>query len=125
MYFMNKDRSSESAANEISSIVYIISAVASPICGALVDKFGKNVFWVILSIVTTGGCHLLMALTYVSPIYPMVGKCQFFLLYSNFVSTIFTHSITTIPSMLSISPRNCLVCVFIHSIESVILHLFL
>ncbi|KAH3812738.1 major facilitator superfamily domain-containing protein 1-like [Dreissena polymorpha] len=58
-------------ANTVNSLVYIISAIASPLFGFLIDKIGKNVFWVILGITVTIGCHALMAFTFASPFVAM------------------------------------------------------
>lgn len=55
------------------SLVYIISAVASPLFGFLIDKSGKNVFWVILGTFVTLGCHALLAFTFITPYVAMVS----------------------------------------------------
>lgn len=60
------------AANALISIVYLISAVISPVFGLLIDKTGRNVAFVLLSIISTIGAHALLAFTYVSPYYGMV-----------------------------------------------------
>lgn len=58
------------------SLVYIISAVASPVCGFVVDKTGKNLFWVILGTLITIGCHSLLAFTKLTPYVAMVSICK-------------------------------------------------
>lgn len=55
------------------SLVYIISAVASPVFGFLIDKSGKNIFWVCLGVLVTIGCHGLLAFTFVNPYVSMVS----------------------------------------------------
>lgn len=65
-----------------SSIVYIISAPASPVLGFLVDKTGKNVAWVMAAVVTTLAAHIMLAFTFWDPWIAMVlfGKLHFFTL---------------------------------------------
>lgn len=46
---MDKFGVNSSEANILNSLVYIISAVASPFLGLLVDKTGFNLFWCKLS----------------------------------------------------------------------------
>lgn len=60
-----------SLANNVNSLVYIISAVASPVFGFLIDRTGRNVFWVILGTVCTIGCHGLLAFTFLNPYVAM------------------------------------------------------
>ncbi|XP_062608351.1 major facilitator superfamily domain-containing protein 1-like [Saccostrea cucullata] len=60
-----------SLANNVNSLVYIISAVASPVFGFLIDRTGKNIFWVILGTVCTIGCHALLAFTFLNPYVAM------------------------------------------------------
>ena len=55
------------------SLVYIISAVASPVFGFCIDKTGKNIFWVILGTVVTLGCHAVLAFTFITPFLAMVS----------------------------------------------------
>lgn len=59
-------------ANAINSLLYSVSAIASPAMGFIIDKTGKNVLWVILSICGTVLAHGLLAFTYVSPYICMV-----------------------------------------------------
>ncbi|CAH2243989.1 jg18512 [Pararge aegeria aegeria] len=54
-------------ANTVNSMVYFLSAALSPFFGILIDKTGRNVTWIILSIVTTIGSHSLLAFTFVNP----------------------------------------------------------
>jgi len=57
----------------IYSIVYILSAPCSPVLGFIVDRFGYNVYWVLIAVVTTLGCHGLLGLTFINPWVPMVS----------------------------------------------------
>ena len=61
-----------SLANNVNSLVYIISAVASPVFGFLIDKSGRNIFWVILGTTLTIGCHALLAFTFINPYVAMI-----------------------------------------------------
>lgn len=58
-------------AGAVNSVVFIISACASPFLGFMVDRVGKNVFWVILSVAVTLGCHCMMAFTFWNPFVAM------------------------------------------------------
>ncbi|XP_050361562.1 major facilitator superfamily domain-containing protein 1-like [Nymphalis io] len=60
-------------ANTVNSMVYLFSAALSPFFGILIDKTGRNVMWVILSIITTIGSHFLMAFTFVNPYVGVVS----------------------------------------------------
>ena len=57
----------------MNSILYVISAIASPAFGLLVDKTGRNIFWVFVSIVATLASHGLLAFTYLNPYIAMVS----------------------------------------------------
>jgi MFS family permease len=61
------------SANFINSLVFIISAVASPLLGLMIDRVGRNALWVIVSVVTTLACHSLLAFTFVNPYIAMVS----------------------------------------------------
>ena len=54
-------------AGFINSLIYLISAPASPILGILIDKTGRNVTYTILSIGVTLLGHLMLAFTFVNP----------------------------------------------------------
>lgn len=54
------------------SIVYIISAPASPVLGFMVDKTGRNVVWVIIAVVSTLAAHMMLAFTFWNPWIAMV-----------------------------------------------------
>ncbi|GBP60911.1 Major facilitator superfamily domain-containing protein 1 [Eumeta japonica] len=54
-------------ANTVNSMVYLLSAILSPFCGILIDKTGRNITWVIVSIIATIGAHLILAFTFFNP----------------------------------------------------------
>ncbi|XP_034173235.1 lysosomal dipeptide transporter MFSD1 isoform X2 [Osmia lignaria lignaria] len=63
VFFERKYAYEPTNANTVNSLVYSISAIASPILGYLVDKTGKNVSWVFISILATIVAHGLLAFT--------------------------------------------------------------
>ena len=73
VFFMYKYDMEDVAANTVSSIVYIISAFASPILGIIVDKTGRNIMWVGIACVITIVSHGIMAFTFLNPYIPMVS----------------------------------------------------
>jgi len=70
-FFQAKFDLSPQRAGAVNSVVFIISACASPFLGFMVDKVGKNVFWVIISVAVTLGCHCMMAFTFWEPFVAM------------------------------------------------------
>ncbi|KRT85788.1 membrane transporter [Oryctes borbonicus] len=60
-------------ASMANSMIYIVSAVASPFFGILIDKVGKNLTWVIVSILITAVAHSLLVFTYLNP---FIGTVQ-------------------------------------------------
>lgn len=71
LFFENKFNFNPSLAHNVNSIVYIISAVASPFFGFLVDRLGRNIFWIILGITVTLGCHAILGFTFLNPYVAM------------------------------------------------------
>ncbi|XP_064614854.1 major facilitator superfamily domain-containing protein 1-like isoform X2 [Liolophura sinensis] len=71
VFFEMKYDFDPSLANNVNSLVYIISAVASPVFGFLIDKTGKNIFWVCLGVLVTIGCHGLLAFSFINPYVSM------------------------------------------------------
>lgn len=71
----------DTQANFLSSVVYILSGVASPICGFMIDKVGRNVAWIFLATCFTGLAHVLLGFTLLNPYVGMV----MFLSYFNFI----------------------------------------
>lgn len=72
MFFTNRFELDASTAGAVNSLVYIISAAASPVFGFCIDRSGKNVFWVLTGVVITIGCHGLLAFTFVTPWVAMI-----------------------------------------------------
>ena len=50
VFFKRKYNLTDDSANMVNSCVYIVAAVISPLCGFLVDKFGRNVMWISLGL---------------------------------------------------------------------------
>ncbi|KAK7090746.1 lysosomal dipeptide transporter MFSD1-like [Littorina saxatilis] len=72
VFFEMKFSMSPTSANAVNSLVYIVSAVASPFFGFLIDRTGKNIFWVIIGTTVTLGCHALLAFSFVSAYVGMI-----------------------------------------------------
>ena len=77
LFFSKKYQMTHTAANQVDGIIYLISAFVSPICGHLVDRFGRNIFWCFCSIVLTAVCHGIMAFTFWNPYIAMVSLLGF------------------------------------------------
>lgn len=71
VFFMRKFDFSAEDANTVNSIVYIISAVASPVFGYVIDRYGRNVSFVFVSVAATIAAHALLAFTFVNPYWGM------------------------------------------------------
>ena len=69
---MDKFHFSPDEANTVNSIVYLISAVASPLFGFVIDKTGRNVTWICVATLSTIGAHTLLAFTMLNPYVGMV-----------------------------------------------------
>ncbi|KAG5837675.1 hypothetical protein ANANG_G00241960 [Anguilla anguilla] len=67
VFFIEKFNFSPAEARAVNSIVYIISAPASPILGFLVDRTGKNVVWVMCAVFATLAAHMMLAFTFWNP----------------------------------------------------------
>ena len=72
VFFMKKFLFDAKSANFITGLIYLISAPASPLLGFLIDKTGRNVFYVFISIATTLIGHLLLAFTFLNPYIAVV-----------------------------------------------------
>ncbi|XP_066508170.1 major facilitator superfamily domain-containing protein 1 isoform X2 [Hoplias malabaricus] len=72
VFFIEKFNFTPAEARLINSIVYIISAPASPLLGFTVDKTGKNIIWVLCAVVTTLIAHMMLAFTFWNPWFAMV-----------------------------------------------------
>ncbi|XP_075892350.1 lysosomal dipeptide transporter MFSD1 isoform X2 [Nelusetta ayraudi] len=67
VFFVEKFSFSPAEARAVNSIVYIISAPASPLLGFMVDKTGRNVIWVVIAVVATLAAHMMLAFTFWNP----------------------------------------------------------
>ncbi|CAL8070628.1 unnamed protein product [Calicophoron daubneyi] len=63
VFFERKFYLSVTDAALVNSLVYIISAAASPVFGAAIDFTGRNLYWVFTSVGVVLGCHLCFAFT--------------------------------------------------------------
>ncbi|PIK52246.1 hypothetical protein BSL78_10870 [Apostichopus japonicus] len=70
-FIADKFNTTTAYANLIISLVFIISAVASPIIGVIVDYTGRNIFWVALGVLLTLGAHMILAFTFAPPLLAM------------------------------------------------------
>lgn len=70
---MQKYDFSAEEANYVDSLVYLISAIASPLFGFVIDKTGRNISWILLSIGATIMAHSFLAFTFVNPYLCMVS----------------------------------------------------
>lgn len=57
----------------MNSLLYFIAAFLAPALGVVIDKFGKNVTFVFLSLLVTIMGHVLLTLPNVDPIISMVS----------------------------------------------------
>lgn len=67
LFYERKFDFSPQDANNVNSMVYLLSAALSPFFGILIDKTGRNVMWVIISNVTTIASHFMLAFTFYNP----------------------------------------------------------
>lgn len=67
VFFIEKFNFSPANARAVNSIVYIISAPASPVLGFMVDRVGRNVIWVMCAVITTLMAHMMLAFTFWNP----------------------------------------------------------
>uniref|UniRef100_A0A8C6SDZ8 Lysosomal dipeptide transporter MFSD1 n=1 Tax=Neogobius melanostomus TaxID=47308 RepID=A0A8C6SDZ8_9GOBI len=85
VFFIEKFNFSPANARAVNSIVYIISAPASPVLGFMVDRVGRNVIWVLCAVVATLAAHMMLAFTFWNPWIAMVAFMSFFFYISTFV----------------------------------------
>jgi len=71
IFFIAKFDFSSAAANSAASIVYLISAGASPVSGFIIDLVGFNTLWVTFAICSTIGAHMLMTFSFINPFLAM------------------------------------------------------
>uniref|UniRef100_A0A8C2G5J4 Lysosomal dipeptide transporter MFSD1 n=1 Tax=Cyprinus carpio TaxID=7962 RepID=A0A8C2G5J4_CYPCA len=79
VFFIEKFAFTTVQARAINSIVYIISAPASPLLGFVVDRTGRNVLWVMLAVVSLAHTLTLLAFTFWNP---WIAMCLLGLSYS-------------------------------------------
>lgn len=76
-------------ANTVNSMIYIVSAIASPFFGILIDKVGKNLMWVVYSIILTAVAHSILIFTYLNPyvgtVIVIYSYCYIYLIYLQFL----------------------------------------
>ncbi|GIY28609.1 major facilitator superfamily domain-containing protein 1 [Caerostris extrusa] len=73
VFFARKYNLDHDTANSVDGIVYLISAFASPVLGFLVDKTGRNLMWVLMSVFLTLVFHVMLGFTSINPWIPMIG----------------------------------------------------
>ncbi|XP_030241384.1 major facilitator superfamily domain-containing protein 1 [Drosophila navojoa] len=66
-FFVSTFHLTPEQANTVNSIVYLISAIASPLFGFIIDRVGRNVSWVFVATVATIVAHLLLTFTHMNP----------------------------------------------------------
>ncbi|XP_065070271.1 major facilitator superfamily domain-containing protein 1-like [Rhopilema esculentum] len=71
VFFMSKYGFTHSQASVCNSLVYLISAAASPFFGFIVDRTGRSLYWLMFSIMMTLLSHALLALTFITPFVAM------------------------------------------------------
>lgn len=59
-------------ANDVNSMIYLVSAVSSPIFGFIIDNTGCNITWISLSTFATAVAHGLLAFTDLNPYVSMI-----------------------------------------------------
>ena len=59
-------------ANFLIGLVYLVSAIASPLFGLILDKFGKNLSWLCGSLLVSILAHAGLVLTITGPYIPIV-----------------------------------------------------
>lgn len=72
-------------ANRLTSLVYMVSAIASPLMGFVIDKTGRNVMWMFMSILSTMFGHGLLGFTFLNP---YIGMTVIGLSYSMLASSL-------------------------------------
>jgi len=72
VFFQSKFGLSQAEANTCNSLVYLISAGASPFFGFVVDRTGRSLYWLMLAILMTLASHVLLTFTFVTPFVAMV-----------------------------------------------------
>jgi len=71
-FLLNKFGMSLSQSGKIASILYWVTAVATPFIGLMVDKFGKSAKLMIWGSLTLSAVHLTFAFTSFNPVIPLI-----------------------------------------------------
>ncbi|CAG9858502.1 unnamed protein product [Phyllotreta striolata] len=72
-FFQKRFNVTSQEANDLTSIVYVISGVSSPILGLFIDKVGMNIFWIMVGTTGTIVAHVLLGFfTTLPPILPII-----------------------------------------------------
>ncbi|KAF7274046.1 hypothetical protein GWI33_013266 [Rhynchophorus ferrugineus] len=82
-FFITRFNMTDTEADRIISLIYLISGVGSPLTGILLDKTGLNVFWIFLSMIITIISHTLLGFTSVNP---YIGVVMLGISYSGLAS---------------------------------------
>ena len=61
-------------ANYINSMLFVVATVCCTLFGYIIGKTGKNIYWMLMSILVLITSHSLFAFTFVSPYVCMVSK---------------------------------------------------
>ena len=56
----------------VLGLVYLVSAIASPLFGFLIDKAGRNVTWVLVAVTASAVAHGVLAFTFLNPYLPII-----------------------------------------------------
>jgi MFS family permease len=72
LYFIRKFQLSSYMASLLQSLFFMITVVASPICGSLVDYFGFNLIWVIGALILGTLSHFLLMFTFMNVFIPVI-----------------------------------------------------
>lgn len=94
VFFERKYDYTPEEANTVNSIIYLIAAVMSPLCGYIVDKTGRNVMWVFVSTVLTIGAHAMLAFSFLNP---YIGTILMGMAYSMLASSLWPLVALIIP----------------------------
>ncbi|XP_034471718.1 major facilitator superfamily domain-containing protein 1 isoform X1 [Drosophila innubila] len=78
-FFISNFQMTPEQANNVNSIVYLISAIASPLFGFIIDKVGRNVTWVFVATISTLLAHMLLTFSHLNP---YISMCIMGLSYS-------------------------------------------
>ena len=71
-FFVSKFSFTNQEANKIIGLIYLVSAPASPMLGLVIDKTGRNISWVFLSVLISIGCYALLNFTLLNPYIAVV-----------------------------------------------------